>query len=101
VAYGVALRQLGGGILQPSLRREELRYTGALERLELPLAVVSLLLVTFLGVWNIFLYKDSTFVEGKLAYWRDSVRTYLVGDLKKGRRGVLTNPSDQVKKYAS
>jgi Type IV pilus assembly protein PilM len=40
VAYGSALRQLGGGIINASLRREELKFTGAFERIELPLAVM-------------------------------------------------------------
>ncbi|MFN0009664.1 MAG: hypothetical protein ACKVXR_17355 [Planctomycetota bacterium] len=98
-AYGSALRQLGGGELRPSLRRDELRYSGALERLELPLAVVALLLVTLLGVWNIFLYKDATFLEAKLGVWRDWTSTYLVGDLKKGQGGVLKSPSEDVNRY--
>jgi Tfp pilus assembly PilM family ATPase len=99
VAYGAALRQLGGGEFKPSLRREELRYTGALERLELPFAVVALLLVTLLGVWNIFLYKDITFVDANLGTWRDYTKAYLLGDLKKGRPGALKSPSEDVKRY--
>jgi Tfp pilus assembly PilM family ATPase len=99
VAYGAALRQLGGGVFRPSLRREELRYTGALERLELPFAVVALLLVTLLGVWNIFLYKDITFVDANLGTWRDYTRAYLLGDLKKGRPGALKSPSEDVKRF--
>ena len=50
VAYGAACRQLGGGCMTPSLRREDLRYAGTWERIEFPLAVASLLLVTMLGV---------------------------------------------------
>jgi Tfp pilus assembly PilM family ATPase len=99
VAYGAALRQMGGGELRPSLRREELRYTGAFERLELPLAVVSLLLVTLLGVWNIFLFKDMTFVDAKLGVWRDQTKAFLIGDIKKGRAGVLKSPSEDLKRY--
>lgn len=101
VAYGCALRQLGGGALDPSLRREELRYTGAFERLELPMAVVALLLVTLLGVWNIFVYKESTFVDANLGVWRDQTKAFLLGDLKKGRPGALKNPSDEVKRYVA
>jgi Tfp pilus assembly PilM family ATPase len=99
IAYGAALRQLGGGELKPSLRREELRYTGAFERLELPIAVVTLLLVTLLGVWNIFLFKDTTYVDQNLGVWRDQTRAYLVGNLNKGRAGVLKNPSEDVKRF--
>ena len=69
VAYGAALRELGGGVLHPSLRREELRFTGKFERLELPLAVASMLLVTLLGVWNIFIDKDIQVEKTALHGW--------------------------------
>jgi len=101
VAYGVALRQLGGGELKPSLRREELRYAGAFEKVELPLAVVALLAVTFLGVWFIFLTKETQFVDSKLAFWRNSAQKFLLGDLKKGQQGYLLYPSDPMQKYLS
>ncbi len=101
VPYGVALRQLGGGVLRPSLRREELRYTGALERIELPLAVACLLLVTFLGVWNIFLFKETKFLENKLHYWRESTVMKLIGSPKQGRQGTLAYPSKEVEGYLS
>ncbi|MBL8861946.1 MAG: pilus assembly protein PilM [Planctomycetes bacterium] len=99
VAYGVALRQLGGGELTPHLRREELRYAGAFEKVELPLAVVALLAVTLIGVWFIFLVKESQFAESKLGFWRDSSQRFLVGDLKAGRQGYLVYPSDPVQRY--
>lgn len=98
VPFGVALRQLGGGVLRPSLRREELRYTGAFERVELPLAVVSLLLVTLLGVWNIFLYKESTYVDSHLKYWRDNAVRFLIGAPAKGQPGYLSYPSEEITK---
>lgn len=99
VAYGVALRQLGGGELKPSLRREELRYAGAFEKVELPLAVVALLAVTFLGVWFIFLTKETQFVDSQLAFWRNSAQRFLIGDLKQGKQGYLLYPSDPMNKY--
>lgn len=98
VAYGAALRQLGGGELKPSLRREELKYSGALERLELPIAVVALLLVTLLGVWNIFLSKEREWADQKLGIYRDTTRTFLIGDRKSGRAGNLRNPSDDMRR---
>ncbi|MBK7642461.1 MAG: pilus assembly protein PilM [Planctomycetes bacterium] len=98
-AYGAALRQMGGGVLHPSLRREELRYSGAFERIELPIAVVFLLLVTLLGVWNIFLYKDHQVADESLRFWRESAMNWLVGDLKKGQKGYLEYPSEKVVKY--
>jgi len=97
VAYGVALRQLGGGVLEPSLRREELRYSGAFERVELPVAVVALLLVTLLGVWNIFLYRQIDTATGSMEYWRDSGVNWLRGNPKTGQKGYLEYP-DQAPK---
>jgi hypothetical protein len=96
VAYGVALRQLGGGVLHSRLRREELKYTGALERLELPLAVVALLLVTLMGVFNIFISKEKQYVDQALYSWRESSNNYMMG---KGGRGNLEYPSDQLRRY--
>lgn len=101
VPYGVALRQLGGGALRPQLRREELRYTGALERIELPLAVACLLLVTFLGVWNIFLFKEATFLDNKLHYWRDQTVMKLIGAPKQGKQGTLAYPSKEIESYVA
>jgi Tfp pilus assembly PilM family ATPase len=99
VAYGAALRQLGGGVLKPSLRREELRFTGTFERIELPLAVVCLLVVTLLGVWNIFLFKESSWVDANIGVWRDNARVALIGDLKNGRPGIVQYPEDEFTKY--
>jgi Tfp pilus assembly PilM family ATPase len=101
VAYGVALRQMGGGVLEPSLRREELRYSGAFERVELPVAVLCLLLVTLLGVWNIFLYKDLDNSNEALKFWRDSAMNWLVGKPKEGTKGYLEFPDQapKVDKY--
>ncbi len=75
IAYGAALRGLGGGILRPKLRREELRFTGKFERLELPLAVFTLLLFTLLFVQFIVLDKQ---IE-----WRDE------GDLARNHPGDM------------
>lgn len=99
VAYGAALRQLGGGILRPRLRREELKFTGAMERLELPLAVVCLLLVTLLGVWNIFLERDLESTEVAIANWRQSSNNYMYGKPTEGVVGVLKYPSDKLRDY--
>ena len=92
VPYGVAVRQLGGGVLRPSLRREELHYTGAFERVELPLAVVALLAVTFLGVWFIFLTSERETVINNSGIWRDNARTHLLGEPAKGRVGCAPVP---------
>lgn len=99
VAFGGALRQLGGGMLRPRLRREELKFTGALERLELPLAVVCLLLVTLLGVWNIFLERDLESANIAVANWRLSSNNYMYGKPTEGQVGVLKYPSDKIREY--
>ncbi|MEO1695739.1 MAG: type II secretion system protein GspL [Planctomycetota bacterium] len=65
-SYGGAVRQLGGGPLKPSLRREELRYTGTWERLEFPVAFAALMLATFLGMLNIIQHKRITFIESQM-----------------------------------
>ena len=52
-AYGGAYGRLGGGVLKPSLRRDELRFTGTWERLEFPVAFAALMLATFLGMITI------------------------------------------------
>src|SRR5258708_37785048 len=88
---------MGGGVLEPSLRREELRYSGAFERVELPVAVVCLLLVTLLGVWNIFLYKDLDNSNEALKFWRDSANNWLIGKPKEGTKGYLEYPEQAPK----
>lgn len=97
VAYGAALARMGGGLIHAKLRRDELMYTGTLERLELPLAVVALLLVTFLGVQQIFLTKEIRQTHGAIGSWRDSSNNYMVGDPRKGNRGNLANPKEPKK----
>ena len=68
VAFGAALRGFDGGTLRPQLRREELRFSGRFERMELPLAVFTLLLFTFLFVQYIVLAKHLEWRdEGNLA----------------------------------
>jgi hypothetical protein len=99
VAYGVALRQLGGGVLQPSLRREDLAYTGKLEKVELPLAVVCLLIVTLLGVWNIFSYREWQVLDSKMRTWRENTVSYTFGSMKSA--GYLEFPPEDIKAYAS
>lgn len=97
--YGAALRALGGGVLRPSLRREELRFTGAFERIEFPLAVACLLLCTFLGVFNIFEYRLSRNAEQGLRFWVDSNVNYMVGEAEMNRPGSLRPIPDDLKPY--
>lgn len=94
VAFGAALSRLGGGAIHARLRRDELAYTGTLERLELPLAVVALLLVTFLGVQQIFLRKEIKQTHDAIGSWRDSSNNYMLGNPKQGKKGNLVNPKE-------
>jgi hypothetical protein len=98
-AYGAAVAQLGGGLVESGLRREELRFTGTLERLELPLAVAGLLLVTLLGVWNIRMNKDWKQVNDGLLLWRESAVAFMNGDPKNGVRGNLEYAPPVITKY--
>lgn len=108
VAYGAAIHQLGGGAFHPSMRREELRYTGTLERLELPLAVCAMLLFAFLAVKFIIVKKHLGWRdEGNLAnneagdaqLWLQATLVYLLP--KEGRsRGRLETPSEELTAYA-
>ncbi len=107
VAFGSALRALGGGQLSPHLRREELRYTGTFERLELPLAVLGLLLCTLLGVMSIVLHKrigwrDAGTLEepGDMQFWAQNGVTALLGDATEGIPARLKNPPKEIKDYA-
>ena len=97
-AYGAAVSQLGGGIVSQSLRREELRFTGTMERLELPLAVASLLLLTFLGVWNIGLDKEYKKINTAVSYWRDAAVSFMIPPNMEDA-GNLNPPPDWMAKY--
>lgn len=102
VAYGVALRMLGGGTLRTSLRREELRFTGAFERLELPLAVAVLTLITGLAIFNIFEFKRATKLDGDLHAWLQSNRNFLLTDLsnpKNTKAGSLEGATPELEKF--
>jgi len=86
VAYGSAYRQLGGGELRPSLRREELRYAGAWERIEFPLAVACLILVTLLGVFFLLQQRKIGFQERNgFGYWLRGSNVYMTGQGSAGR----------------
>lgn len=112
VAYGAALRGFEGGTLRPSLRREELRFSGKFERLELPLAVFSLLLFTLLFVRFIVLEKqlqwrdegnlaaDPPF-KGDLQIWLERNNERLFPDPKDPRPVRLTNPPEALAKFAA
>ena len=99
IAYGVALRQLGGGQVAGRLRRDDLRFTGTMERIELPLAITGLMLVTALGMFVITELKELRAREGDVNLWLQSAVNYMYGDPKKGTRRNLEYPWDAIKSY--
>lgn len=110
VAYGAALGALGGSPLRPHLRREELRFTGKFERLELPLAVFSLLLFTLLAVQYIVIDKQIKWRDqgilnpeapfpGDMQLWLQYSNTYLLPDGTTGYSGRLKNPPPKLLEF--
>lgn len=99
VAYGVALRQLGGPSIETSLRREELRFTGTLERVELPLAIAALLLATLAGIFCMFEFMQLKGRERDVKAWRASAENFLIGDPAKGHAGNLSQPLTDLDNY--
>lgn len=100
-AYGGAYRQLGGGTMKPSLRREELRFTGTWERLEFPVALVALLAATFLGLVCILQAKEierATY-DGSLV-WLQSSNNYAVGNPKQNSPPRLKPPIKELRERA-
>jgi len=110
VAYGAALRGFEGGTLRPSLRREELRFSGKFERLELPLAVFSLLLFTLLFVRFIVLDKQLMWrdegdlaagMKGDMQIWLERNNDRLFPDVEDPRPVRLPNPPEALAKFAA
>jgi hypothetical protein len=108
IAYGAALRGLGPAPLETNLRRENLRYAGRFERLELPLAVFSLLLCTLLAVtWIITEKRIEWRDEGNLAedrpgdmqLWLRQSNIFLLPDPENGVVGRLKNPPPELLAY--
>ena len=99
VAFGAAVRQLGGGMMRSSLRREDLKFAGAIERLELPVAVMCLLITTFLGVWFMFLEKERLSIDKDLRFMLESSVNFMMGEPSKGQPGNLEYPSDTINNY--
>lgn len=109
VAFGTALRGFAGGQLRPRLRREELRFTGKFERVELSLAVCSLLVFTLLFVQFIVLTKKLEWRDegevgtapGDMQLWLEYSNQRVFPDPKNPSRLVrLPNPPKEVLDYA-
>ena len=97
-AFGAALARMGGGLIKGSLRRDELRFAGKLERLELPLAVLALLLAAVAGIQFVVLQKERAPLEGDMQRWLLSSNSYMLGAPKQGKLGHLTRPDDKLRK---
>ena len=98
VAYGAALGMLGGGAIRSSLRREDLKYTGTFERLELPIAVAVMLAVMWLLVFNLFESDRLAAADSSMFRWLQSNKNFLVNDPKAGKRGNLEKPWPELQK---
>ncbi len=113
VAFGAALRGFEGGTLAPKLRREDLRFSGRFERLELPLAVFTLLLFTFLFVQYIVLDQQLEWrdegnlaaaepIKGDMQIWLEASNQRLLPDPTNASRAVrLPNAPDELIEYAA
>jgi hypothetical protein len=99
-AWGAALRASGSGTAAPKLRREELRYAGKFERIELPLAVFALLLVTFLGVHLIVSKQRIEKREDNIRTWLVSSNNYMLDDVEAGTKGRIDDPPKVLRDYA-
>ncbi len=110
VAYGAALRGLGGTQVTTHLRRENLRFSGTFERLELPLAVFSLLLFTLLAVQVIttnrqLQWRDigdpdhSKGIRGDMQVWMDASNGYMLPSPEGDWAGRLKTPSETLSNY--
>jgi len=112
VAYGAALRGFEGGALHPNLRREELRFSGRFERLELPLAVLALLVFTLLFVQYIILDKQLEWrdegklaadppVKGDMQIWLEASNLRMLPDPTNPRPVRLAEPPEALARYAA
>jgi hypothetical protein len=99
VAYGVALRLLGGTPLAASLRREELRYTGAFERVELPVTLAAIALLFLTALFNLFEYKQIQVRNLEIDAWRRSANNFMLGDARNGVRGNLSPVPEEIQRY--
>ena len=113
IAFGAALRGFDGGTLAPKLRREDLRFSGRFERLELPLAVFTLLLFTFLFVQYIVLDQQLEWrdegnlaaaepIKGDMQIWLEASNQRLLSDPTNVTRAVrLPNAPEDLVEYAA
>lgn len=93
-AFGAALAEQGSVKIKSRLRREELRFAGKLERLELPLAVFALLLAALAGIQYVVLQRAKAPLETDMTRWFESSNLYMLGEPKKGTTGYIERPDE-------
>jgi hypothetical protein len=98
-AFGAALARLGEVAWPGSLRREDLAFSGRLERLELPLAVAGLLLVATLTLLVATYAIRARKAEADLSSWFKASNNYAFGVPESGILGRLRHPSDKIKAF--
>lgn len=89
IAFGTALGRLGGSAIKPHLRREELTYASRFERLELPLGVLGLLILTLLASRFIIDQKVLASREADIQRWLAASRNYMIGQFGTDIVGAL------------
>jgi Tfp pilus assembly PilM family ATPase len=98
-AYGVALRLFGDAPLAASLRREELRFSGAFERIELPVTLAAIALLFLTALFNLFEFKQIQNRNIEIDAWRRSANNFMLGDARNGVRGYLNPVPEDIQKY--
>lgn len=93
-AFGAALAELGSVKVKASLRREDLRFAGKLERLELPMAVFALLLAALAGIYFVVLQRQKDPLMSDMQRWYESSNKFMLGEPKKGTSGYITAPPE-------
>ncbi|MFT4648742.1 MAG: hypothetical protein ACI9X4_001974 [Glaciecola sp.] len=99
-AYGAAVTQLGGGIMQPKLRREELAFSGTWERIEFPMAVAAMLLAMLGAVFYMMERQKVQRLEGSIEFLVKSNFNYLVGTPGALTQATMVPPSKNIVKFA-
>lgn len=97
-AFGAALAELGSVKIKASLRRDNLRFAGKLERLELPLAVFALLLAALAGIYFVVLQRQMEPLHSDMRKWLETSNKFMLGEPAKGTEGYITRPTELLTK---
>jgi hypothetical protein len=101
VVFGAAIGRMGGGLISPRLRREELAFTGKMERLELPLAVLALLAASVMGIYFVILQKEIAPLESDLHRWLNDSAVAMIGSPNSDAPYRITSPSETLVKQVN